>query len=469
MMWAFGDARDRGAGASAGWRRHAVEEGAMSSQGSRLSRRRFLGTSVAAAIGGVSSGLFGARAEAGQRPTPALPLAELHPSGMVDEAYWWKVRSQFNIVDGLAFMNNGTQGPMPRVVLEKNERILREIAEDPSDNYRRDDINDVRAKVAPFVGADPEEIALTRSTSEGMNIFAHGLDWREGDEALMNSHEHGGGRGPYLSLMERRGININVIDIPAPPESQEQIVDLYEQAITPRTRAIMVSHITYVTGLMTPIKLLSEMAHRHGVLVSVDGAHPLGMLDLDFHAMGCDHYSGAGQKWLLAGGGTGVCYVKRDVQDQVWPLMGGPPREGATANRYESVGQRNVPSLLGMGDAVDLQDTIGKRNIEERDRQLSSRLRAGLQEIPGVHLWTSTDRGLSAGLTLFSVHDIPMGNVVRALFDEFRVHIRTMGTGNLNGVRASTHFYNMPHEVDRLLEGVRHIAANSGNYMTTAA
>ena len=435
----------------------------------RFSRRGFLGSSMAAAVGGLSTGLFGSRLQAQARPVPALPLDQLRPMGALDEAYWWKVRSQFNIVDGLAFMNNGTQGPMARVVVDKNIRILREIAEDPTNNYRRADIDAVREKVAPFVGASPDEIALTRSTTEGMNIFAHGLDWREGEEVLMNSHEHGGGRGPYLTLMERLGIKISVIDLPSPPESTSQIVDLYEKAITPRTRAIMVSHITYVTGLVTPIKMLSEMAHRHGLLLSVDGAHPLGMLDLDFHDMGCDHYSAAGQKWLLAGGGTGVCYVKRDIQDQVWPLMGGPPSERTqSARRYESVGQHNIPSVLGMEDAVDLQMTIGKRNIEERDRQLSNRLRAGLKDIPGVHLWTSTDRGLSAGLTLFSVHDIPMANVVRALFDEVRVHIRTMGTGNLNGVRASTHFYNMPHEVDRLLEGVRHIAANASNYMSTA-
>ena len=151
----------------------------MSGQKFRFSRRHFLGTSVAAAVGGVSTGLVGASVEAKQRPVPAIALEGLRQSGIVEEAYWWKVRSQFNIVDGLAFMNNGTQGPMPRVVLEKNERILREIAEDPTDNYRRDDFNAVREKVAPFVGADPSEIALTRSTTEGINIFAHGLDWRE--------------------------------------------------------------------------------------------------------------------------------------------------------------------------------------------------------------------------------------------------------------------------------------------------
>ena len=443
----------------------------MSKINAGLSRRRFLGTSMAAAVGGLSVGKLGTSVAAqSNRPVPALALSEVRPSGPLDEAYWWKVRSQFNMVDGLAYMNNGTLGPMPRVVYDANARYMRELMENPSNGGRADEMSQVRAKVADFVGATPEEIALTRSTTEGMNIFAHGLDWREGDEALMNSHEHGGGRGPYLTLMERRGIKINVIDLPSPPESQSQIVDLYEQAITPRTRAIMVSHITYVTGLVTPIKMLSEMAHRHGVMVSVDGAHPLGMIDLNFHELGCDHYSAAGQKWLLCGTGTGVCYVKRDVQDQVWPLQGPPPSERRPdARRYESFGQRHIPSVLGMGAAIDLQNAIGKQNIEERDRALSNRLRDGLREIPGVKLWTSTDRGLSAGLTLFSIRDVPMRNIVDALVGEFRVHIRTMGTGNLNGVRVSTHFYNMPQEVDRLLEGARRIAANSTNYMTTAA
>jgi selenocysteine lyase/cysteine desulfurase len=176
----------------------------------------------------------------------------------------------------------------------------------------------------------------------------------------------------------------------------------------------MVSHVTYVTGLVTPVKELADLAHRRGLLISVDGAHPLGLMDLDLHALGVDHYAAAGQKWLMCGTGTGVCYVKRDVQDRIWELMGPPADPKRGARKYEEFGQRDVPSALGMGAAIDLQLAIGKKNIEARDRALSTRLRNGLKDIPGVKLWTSNDPMLSTGLTLFSVRDIPMANVQKA-------------------------------------------------------
>jgi selenocysteine lyase/cysteine desulfurase len=311
----------------------------------------------------------------------------------------------------------------------------------------------VRAALAGFVGAEPEEIAVTRSTTEGMNI-SHGLDWKAGDEVLFCTHEHGGGIGPYTSLAKRRGINIVRIEIPSPPASVDQIVGLYEKAMTPRTKVIMVSHMTYVTGLVTPVKELAELAHRRGALISVDGAHPLGMLDLNLKAMNVDHYSAAGQKWLMCGTGTGtgMCYVKRDVQDRVWPLMGPPGDPKGGARKYEAFGQRDVPSALGMAAAVSLQLAIGKKNVEARVRELSARLRAGVRTIPGVTLWTSDDPQFSAGLTLFSVRDIPMANVQQAILARDQIYIRTMGTGNLNACRAATHIYNMPGEVDRLVQ-----------------
>ena len=441
----------------------------------QVSRRRFLGGS-AAALGGLTTGLFGDPLAAQPKAPPrALPLSDLRATGTLDEAYWWKVRGQFNVLDGLTFMNNGTYGPTPRVVTEALGRYERELAEDPTDNYRNEGRDAVRARMAAFVGAQADEIALTRSTSEGMNIFIKGLDWKAGDEVVFGTHEHGGGIQPLQQIEARYGVKLVRVEVPSPPESVDQIVKIYERAMTAKTRLLMVSHMTYVTGLLTPIKALSDLAHSTGALISVDGAHPLGMLDLNLGATGIDHYAAAGQKWLLAGTGTGVCYLKRSLQDRIWPLMGyadqkmanDPAATSFGAKRYELGGQRNVPSFMAMAEAMDFHEAIGKKNVEARVRQLSTKLRAGLQGIPGVKMWTSEDPQFAAGLTLFSVHQIPMENVVKAIYDYNRVWIRTMATGNLNGVRAATHIYNMPEEVDRLIDAVTHVSKNAAKYMST--
>jgi selenocysteine lyase/cysteine desulfurase len=123
---------------------------------------------------------------------------------------------------------------------------------------------------------------------------------------------------------------------------------------------------------------------------------------------------------------------------------------------------------MAMAEAMDFHEAIGKANVEARVRQLSTKLRAGLKGIPGVKLWTSDDPQFAAGLTLFSIYDIPMENVVKGIYDVNRVWIRTMTTGNLNGVRAATHIYNRPEEVDMLLEAVTHVAKNASRYKTTS-
>ena len=220
-----------------------------------------------------------------------------------------------------------------------------------------------------------------------MNIFIRGLDWKAGDEVVYCTHEHGGGIQPLLQIEARYGVKLVKIEVPSPPESVDQIVKIYERAMTAKTRLLMVSHMTYVTGLITPIKALSDLAHAKGALISVDGAHPLGMLDLDLKATGIDHYAAAGQKWLLAGTGSGVCYVKRDVQDRIWPLMGyadqkttnDPKAASYGARKYELGGQRNVPGFMVMAEAMDFHEAIGKKNVEARVRQLSTKLRAGLK------------------------------------------------------------------------------------------
>jgi len=442
----------------------------MSDSKTRVTRRVFLGGSISAAVGGLAAATL-PHALRAEEIDPQTPLRGLEWPQAPDEEFWWELRKQFNIQDHLTFMNTGTFGPPPRVVLEEHAKIERELAEDPRNNYRSDELQDNKEVFARFFGANPEEIAYMRSTTEGMNNFANGIDFREGDEVLMNTHEHPGGYGAYKAAEHYMGIKVNEIEIPIVPESVDQVVDLYESAITPRTRVLVVSHMTYITGLLTPVKELSEMAHRHNLLISVDGAHPPGMLSLDFHDMGCDHYAAAGQKWLLAGTGTALAYFKQDSQDLIHPLMGadGHEEDGVwvmheDAGRYERCGQRNIPAALGMRTAVEFQERIGRANVEARVQQLATRFKEGLSEIPGVVLQTPMDPAMSGGLTHFSVTGVPAENVRDGIYDMSRIHIRTSSRGDVTGCRASTHIYNMPEEVDELLSCIRHIAENPGVY-----
>ncbi|HJO18063.1 MAG TPA: aminotransferase class V-fold PLP-dependent enzyme [Vicinamibacterales bacterium] len=385
----------------------------------------------------------------------------LDSSGGLDDAYWEKVRQEFNIVDGITYMNNGTMGPVPRSVVEAQTRYLIDIAADPRiGGWNR--VEPVREKLARFVGANADEIVLTRSTTEGMKIFSRGLDLGRGDEVLMSSHEHPGGYGPWRAREDRDGIIVRTVDIPAPPNSVDEVIDICERALRPETRVLVVSYPIFVTGLLMPIKGLAEMAHRHNVLLSVDGAHALGMLDLDLHDMGCDHFTTAGQKWLLAGSGTGMAYFSNEIQDRVWSDVAWPfPLQGA--RKYESSGQRHLPSALGMGDALDFQLAIGKTNIQTRVRQLAKRLKDGLRDLPAVGLGTSGSAEMSGGLTTFYIDGVPKANIQQALMDREEIYLPGSGLNDF-ACRVSTHFYNTADEVDRVIQVIQHIVENRADY-----
>jgi selenocysteine lyase/cysteine desulfurase len=439
-----------------------------------MSRRRFLGGS-AAALGGLSLGALDPellRAQA-QRPAssgmgPGMGMDRFKPSGTPDEAYWKTIRREYNIVDDMTYMNNGTLGPMPRPVLDANIRFLREIAEDPR-NPLGSMMEATREKMAAFVGASPDEIVLTRSTTEGIKIFAAGLDLNEGDEVLMTTHEHGGGAGPWRAREKRDRIKIVTVAVPAPPDSVDQILSLVEKGFTAKTKVLLVSYPIFVTGLLMPIKPLAELAHRKGALISVDAAHALGMLDLNLSATGVDHFSTAGQKWLMAGTGTGLAYFKRDVQDRIWAdLMSGNEDPKAGARKYERDGQRNIPSALGMGVAADFQSAIGKQNVQQRVHFLATRFKTGLKQIPNVNVHTSMNNELAGGLTTFSVTGVPKANMIKAAMDRAGIYIVQSGL-NEGSCRVSTHIYTSPSDVDRLLEVVKHVAENTSRYTSTAA
>jgi selenocysteine lyase/cysteine desulfurase len=409
-------------------------------------------------------------------PARAESVTPLQPADPADEAFWLKVRREFNIRDRLIWLNTGTFGPSPRIVPETNARVAREQAEDPSGSAQAKEREAVRAAIAAFIGGAPEETIITRSTTEGVNIFAHGLDWRPGDEAVLATHEHPGGYGAYRTLAERRGVKLRWVNLPALPTSADQIVELYRRAMTRRTRVLFASHIMFVNGTVMPIRALADLTHARGALISVDGAHAAGSLPLDMAALDCDHYAAAGQKWLMAGSGTGFAYIRRAVQPKVWPLMGWTdpveePEQRASARRYEVVGQKNIPSIIGLGAAIAFQQAIGREAIAARVQALGERLRAGLSTIANVRLYTARDATLSAGITTFGFagNGLSNENLAGALMLKHGLRVSKQfddkgPTKGWNSVRVCTHIFIMPDEVDLLIEGVREIDADPVRY-----
>lgn len=381
-----------------------------------------------------------------------------------DGAFWEALRKHYLFEDGLIMMNNGTVGPMPEPVFNTLMSSFHVQCTAPCEVYntfgtRREE---VRTKVARFLGADPGEVVLTRNTTEGMNFVANGLDLAAGDEILMSDMEHPGGIQPWRLKAAREGVVIREVPIGLPPGSVDELVDSFEAAITPRTRVISISHTVYISGLIAPLKELCEMAHRHGVLVLADSAHGPGMLSLNLHDTGVDFWSASPYKWLGSPCGCGIFYVRQDVQDRLWPTIASSGWDTAPdARRFETLGQQADPLVFALGEAVDFQTRVGRDRIQRRIQSLAARLKAELSELQGVRLHTSKDPYLSAGLTAFSMAGTSPEAVVDYLRERYNLVVRTIGSEErgTRGVRVSTHVFVFNEHVDLLLEGLRALRA----------
>ncbi len=383
-----------------------------------------------------------------------------------DGAYWEGIRKHFIMQDDLVMMNNGTVGPMPEPVFNTVVRYFKIQATNPYDcyNFLPSKKSEIRARLAAFINADPDEVAINRNTTEGMNLVANGLDFQPGDEVIISSHEHPAGLYPWKMQEKRYGIRIVEVPLGAPPKDEGEVVAAFAAAISPRTRVISVSHTVFITGLIFPVKQLSALAHERDILVVADSAHGLGMLNLDMKDLGVDVLASSPYKWCGAPAGCGLLFVRKEAQDRLWPTIASSGWDShGSAARFETLGQRADPLCFGLGEALDFQNVIGKGRIERRIRTLSDHLKQGLTSIPGVRLHTSTDPLLSAGLTAFSVQGVEPDYIVNYLREKYNIVIRTIGRDwdNTRGVRVSTHIFVSKEDVDMVLEGVDYLARHA--------
>ena len=421
-----------------------------------VSRREFVRALTAGSAAALAAGVRSPAAQAGAAARMRAAQAEAPD----DEAFWADVRHEFLIPEELAYMNSGTLGPMPKPVYYAVVDGYRALAADPGrTNTAQNSVqNELREKPATFVNADTDEVALTRNTTEGMSFVANGLDLDPGDEVLLSFHEHPGGLQPWRLAAARRGVVVKELPFPIPTSDPSDIVGLFEAAITPRTKVISVSHVTFATGCMLPVRELAALARPRGIVTVVDGAHAIGMLHLDMHDLGMDCYASSPYKWMGAPVGSGFLYMRRDVQDRIWPTVvttGWDDAEGGAA-RFDRLSQRAGPIVAGTAAAIDFQEAIGRERIERRIRTLAARLRDRLTAIPEVTIHTSVHPALTCGITGFALDGFDRRDIVETLWRRHHVWVRHTDF-DLNTVRVSTHLYNTEEQVDRLAAGIRDI------------
>jgi len=376
------------------------------------------------------------------------------------------IREQIPAVLKNAYLNTGTFGPLPQSTVDALVELHRKELEEgriTMENYMRSGEikNDARAEFARVFGCDPNNVVLTRHTTDGMNIAVNGINWRPGDEIVLSDMEHPGGQGPVYNVARRYGVTVRTAKL---GDGTGDVVGAFEKLISPRTRLLLVSHLTWNTGTVLPLADIVEMAHRHHVIVVADAAQSLGSIPLDVVGMGVDVYGGPGQKWLCGPEGTGATYVSDSALDQINQTFVGYSSIGAMehvggymtpqhgANRYE-VGGVFTPAILGNVTSLRfIRETVGHEWAFQRIAQLGQYCWNKLAEIDGVEMITPVDQ--MAGLVSFNLAGIEPPALTEKLAER-GIIIRYIGQPL--GARVSTGFYNNEADIDRLADAIHDI------------
>lgn len=414
------------------------------------SRRRFLG-----AIG---------------RPAAAFAVATFDPEVMknaltaisarkgkpediaADESYWYPVQQAYTVDRSLVNLNNGGVSPSPAVVQDSMKRYLDYSNAAPVYtmwHILEPQREGVRKRLARAFGCDPEEVALTRNASEGLEICQLGLDLKTGDEILTTNQDYPRMITTFKQRERREGLVLKEFSIPVPAEKPQEIVELFERNITRKTKVILMCHMINLTGQILPVKEVVAMARQRGIPVIVDGAHALAHFDFRLSDLNCDYYATSLHKWLCAPHGTGLLYVRRDKIADLWPMMAAPETMDDDIRKYEEIGTHPAANYLAIADALTFHQGIGAANKEARMRYLRDRWAKRLLKHDRVRLHTSLKPRFACGLATVQVEGIDPEQLTDYLWKKHRIIVTPLKHPEFEGIRVTPNVYTTLDEIDR--------------------
>ena len=379
-----------------------------------------------------------------------------------DEAFWEKIRKGYNLKKEYINLENGYYCIQPQEILDAYIGHLKEINLQGA-YYMRTVQNENKMKMAAMLaemaGCSAEELIITRNTTESLDTIISGFPWEKGDEAVMAEQDYGAMLDMFTQVSKRHGMVNKIISIPLNPKSDEEIVSLYEKAITPKTKLLMVCHMINITGQILPVRKICDMAHAKGVKVMVDGAHAFAHIEFKLNELNCDYYGCSLHKWLSVPLGAGFLYVKKENVAGIWPLMAESEREPNDISRLNHQGTTPVHTDLAIANAIAYYTMLGGKRKEERLRYLQNYWTDQVRSVPKIVLNTPEQKGRSCAIANVGVENIKPAELAKILLEKYKIYTVAIDGRGVHGCRITPNVYTLTSELDQLVKALKEIAA----------
>jgi isopenicillin-N epimerase len=379
-----------------------------------------------------------------------------------DEDFWVQIQQAFTLDRTLINLNNGGVCPSPRVVLDAMRRYIEFSNQAPVYHMWRllePEVESVRRQLADEFGCDPEELAITRNASESLENVQLGLPLERGDEVLTTDQDYGRMLTTWEQRARREGIVVRQLPFQTPPPSPQVLVDLFANAVGPRTRVIHFCHVVNLTGQIFPVRDICRMARARGIRTIVDGAHAFAQFPFRYADLECDYYGTSLHKWLLAPIGTGFLFARRELIKDVWPLMAAPPSMDENIRKFEEIGTHPAATHNAIAEALAFHRAIGAERKAARLRYLRERWMRPLAKLPQVQLHSSFDVTQS-GVANVGIAGVDPGKLTTHLWNTRRIIVTPIGHPACTGIRVTPNVYTMLGEIDQFTAAMEEVAKN---------
>jgi selenocysteine lyase/cysteine desulfurase len=379
-----------------------------------------------------------------------------------DDKFWNQIRTQYMLKPDYINLENGFYNFIPQPTLEKYIQHIRDINYQGSYYMRtvqRDNKKRMAAKLAAVAGCSPEELIITRNTTESLDLIIAGQDWKAGDEALMAIQDYGAMLDMFEQVSKRYGVVLNKVSIPNLPGSDEEIVSLYEKAITAKTKLLMIPHMVNITGQILPVRKICDMAHSKGVEVMVDGAHAFAHIQYKISELDCDYYGTSLHKWMSVPLGAGFLFVKKEKIAKTWPLIGDGTKDLSDIRRLNHIGTHACATDLTIEDAIDFYNMIGAERKEKRLRYIQQYWTSRVKNVPKIIINTPTDDKRSCGIANVGIAGMTPADLAKRLMEEHKIFTVAIDTANVHGCRITPNVYTTVEELDAFVAALKKLAA----------